>query len=300
MYDVIIIGGGPAGMSAGIYTSRARLKTLLIDNYSIDAQIVMANKIENFPGFHDGISGVELLEKLTSQAKNFGIEIVSGEVTDITKVGVEFDIKMEANSYKTLALIIATGGKPRMLGVPGENELKGSGVSYCAICDGVFFRDKKVIVVGGGNTAVGDAIFLTRFCTKVWVVHRRNELRASKILQERALSTDKIEFLMNSKILEIGGNQKVENVLIENVITKEKSIIDCDGVFVFIGHLPNTGFLKDILAEDEIGYIITDDEMKTSKEGIFACGDCRKKLLRQAITASSDGAIAAYSAEKYI
>ncbi|HAM39667.1 MAG: thioredoxin-disulfide reductase [Elusimicrobia bacterium RIFOXYC2_FULL_34_12] len=300
MYDVIIVGGGPAGLSAGIYTARAKLKTLLIDNYGIHGQIAMASLIENYPGFHEGINGLELLGKLKSQAKKFGIEEAFGEVTDIEHLDKGFKIITSENTYQTLSIIIATGGRPKMLNIPGEERLKGFGISYCATCDAALFRNKYVIVVGGGNTAIGDAIFITKFSEKVMVIHRRAELRASKILQEKAFANEKIEFLLNTNVLEIGGKDKVENILVENTLTKEKRKMDCDGVFVFIGYVPNTEMLKNTISLDELGYVIADEEMKTSQKGIFACGDCRKKLLKQVITASSDGAVAAYSAEKYV
>ncbi|MEW6556280.1 MAG: thioredoxin-disulfide reductase [Elusimicrobiota bacterium] len=316
LYDVIIIGGGPAGLTAGLYAARARLNTLLIDNYGIDSQVVSADIIENYPGFVDGIKGVELLQKLKLQSVKFGLQMLSDEVESVTETNQHFEIKTTTKSYSTCALIIATGGKPKQLGISGENELKGRGVSYCATCDGALFRNKTVAVVGGGDTAIEEALFLTKFADKVFVIHRRDKLRATKILQERALSNIKIAFVLNSKVVEIkgsgvGGIQKVESVVIENVQSAQKSSINCAGVFIFAGFTPNTEFLKkrereggeggDIAVQmDDFGYIITDAEMKTSNPAIFACGDCRAKPLRQVVTACSDGAIAAISCEKYI
>lgn len=299
MYDVIIIGGGPAGLTAGLYASRARLKTLLIDNYGINCQIITTDMIENFPGFPDGVKGTELLMKLKTQAEKFGLKTILAEVTAVSIAQQQIEIKTDGETYTSLSLIAATGSAPKTLNVPGETEFKGRGVSYCATCDAAFFKDKTVISVGGGDTALEEALFLTKFAKKVFVVHRRDKLRATKILQERALSNSKIEFLWNSKILKIEGNKSVESVTIETAPSTQKKI-NCDGVFIFIGYTPNTSFLKDAVKLDESGCIITDDEMKTGASGIFACGDCRKKLLKQVVTACGDGATAAFSAEKYI
>lgn len=300
MYDVIIIGGGPAGFTAGIYTARARLKSLLIDNYGIDGQAVTTDLIENFPGFSDGIRGIELLSKLKSQAGKFGLETVSVKAISVIHTPQQIEIKTDDKTYTAFSLIVATGAKPKLLGIPGENELKGRGVSYCATCDAALFKNKTVAVVGGGDTAIEESLFLTKFAEKVLIVHRRDKLRATKILQERARANKKIDFLWNSVVLEIGGKEKVENISVKNTQTESTDKINCDGVFIFAGYTPNTNFLQNTVKRDEAGYIITDEEMKTDKESIFAGGDCRKKLLRQVITACGDGAVAAVSAEKYI
>ena len=300
MYDIIIIGGGPAGLTAGIYTARARLKTLLIDNYGIDGQLLITDLVENFPGFSDGISGSDLLSKMRVQLAKFEGEVASDEVIAINKKGNCFEIKTAEKNYETASIIIATGGRPRALEVPGECELIGAGVSYCATCDAALFRNKIVFVAGGGDTAIEEALFLTKFAEKVFVVHRRDKLRATKILQERIFSNKKIEIIWSSVITKITGEKKVEGVEIKNVATKETKNIKCDGVFVFVGYNPNTSFLSNLVQLDEGGYIITDDTMKTNINGVFACGDCRKKMLRQVVTAASDGATAAISAEKYI
>ena len=303
MYDVIIIGGGPAGLTAGIYASRARLKSLLIDNYSIFGQAVATALIENYPGFPDGIGGVQLVLNFKSQAEKFGLEIISQEVTSINYTEKNMEVKTDGKTYAALSLIISTGAKPKQLGIPGEKEFIGMGVSYCATCDAALYKNKTVAVVGGGDTAIEEALFLTKFADKVLVIHRRDKLRATKILQERAFTSftnKKINFMWNSRLMEIKGAQKVESVLVENILTSEKTEITVDGVFMFVGYDPNTEYIKNILKLDENGYIITDDEMKTDRAGIFAAGDCRKKLLKQVITACSDGAIAAFSAEKYI
>lgn len=299
MYDVIIIGGGPAGLTAGLYASRAGLETLLIDNYGINCQMITTDMIENFPGFPDGVKGTELLQKLKTQAEKFGLKTVSAEVSSVSCTGQQIEIRTDAETYASLSLIAATGARPKTLNVPGETEFKGRGVSYCATCDAAFFKNKTVISVGGGDTAIEEALFLTKFAQKVFVVHRRDKLRATKILQDRALSNNKIEFLWNSKILKIEGSNKVETVTVETAPDTQKKV-NCDGVFIFVGYTPNTVFLKDVVKPDESGYIITDDEMKTGTNGVFACGDCRKKSLRQVVTACGDGATAAFSAEKYI
>lgn len=303
-YDVIIIGGGPSGLTAGIYTSRARLKTLLIESFSIPGQAVTADHIENYPGFPDGISGFELIEKFKKQAEKFGTEFIAGEVKDVkeykegSKAG--WKIEIEDKSYTALSVIIATGASPKKLNLPGEDKLKAKGVSYCATCDGALFKDKEVVVAGGGDTALEEALFLTRFVKKVTVIHRRDALRATKILQERAFSNKKIGFIWNSLISEILGDSKVRGVKLKNVKTGSTTDFPCDGVFIFVGYTPNTGFLKDLVQLDQDGYIITDDNCTTSKIGIFACGDCRKKLLRQVVTACGDGATAAFACQHYL
>ncbi|MDO8735194.1 MAG: thioredoxin-disulfide reductase [Elusimicrobiota bacterium] len=300
MYDVIIIGGGPAGLTAGIYVSRSRLTSLLIDNYAIFGQAVSAALIENYPGFSDGISGVQLVLNFKSQAEKFGLEIISQEVVSVNYTEKKIEVNTDGKTYSALSLIIATGAKPKQLDIPGEKEFIGRGVSYCATCDAALYKNKTVAVVGGGNTAIEEALFLTKFADKVFLLHRRDKLRATKILQERAVANKKINFLWNSRLAEIKGDKKVESVMVENILTSEKNKINVDGVFMFVGYHPNTEYLTNILKLDENGYTITDDEMKTDRAGIFAAGDCRKKLLKQVITACSDGAIAANSAEKYV
>lgn len=297
---MIIIGGGPAGLTAGIYGGRARLKSLLIDNYAILGQAVSAGIIENYPGFSDGISGVHLVNNLKVQAEKFGLEIILQEVISINYTEKKIEVNTDGKTYSALSLIIATGAKPRQLGIPGEKEFTGCGVSYCATCDAAFYKNKTVAVIGGGDTAIEEALFLTKFADNVLVVHRRGKLRATKILQERAVANKKINFLWNSRLAEIKGGKKVESVLVENILTSVKTEINIDGVFMFVGYNPNTGYIKNILKLDENGYVVTDDEMKTDRAGIFAAGDCRKKLLKQVVTACSDGATAAFSAEKYI
>ena len=303
-YDVIIIGGGPAGLTAAIYTSRARLKTLLLESFTVPGQAVITSDIENYPAFPEGINGFDIIDKMKKQAKKFGTEISAKDVKAIKEDRKNakgfFIMETEGESFASECVIVATGARPKKLGIPGENEFRGKGVSYCATCDGAFFKDKNIVVVGGGDTAIEESIFLTRFVRKITIIHRRDRLRATKILEERALVNKKIEFALNSEATEIAGTEKVESVRIRNVKTEKSSVIPCEGVFMFVGYEPNTSFVKGVVNLDQNGYIITDDNMKTSKEGIFAAGDVRKKLLRQVITACGDGAVAARSARMYI
>jgi len=304
IYDVIIIGGGPAGLTAGIYTSRARLSSLLIEKLGIGGQAAITDRIENYPGFIGGISGPELVHNMGEQAKSFGMRTVFGEVTNI-EVSDESTIKKifvndDPEPYQCLSLIIAAGHEQRKLGVPGEEEYTGKGVSYCATCDGAFFRDLSVAVVGGGDVALEEALFLTRFVKKAHVIHRRDRLRATKILQERALSNEKIEFVFDSVLDEISGQTTLDSVKVRNLKTGERKDLGVNGVFVFIGWIPSLSFLGDIVEKSEDGYVIVDKEMGTSREGIFACGDCCKKKLRQIVAACGDGATAAFSAQHYV
>ena len=303
-YDIVIIGGGPAGLTAGIYTSRARMKTLLLESVTTGSQAVITSEIENYPGFPDGISGFDIIDKFRKQAAKFGTEIKPKAVKSVSESEINgkkaWEVEFEGGEALSLAVIIASGAKPKKLDIPGEKKFTGRGVSYCAVCDGAFFKEKNVVVIGGGDTAVEDACFLTRFAKKVTVIHRRDRLRATKILQERAFANEKIEFSWNSTAVEILGDSKMSGVTVENVETKEKKEIPADGIFILIGYEPNTAFLKDVVKTDDIGYIISDNDMKTSKGGIFACGDSRKKLLRQVVTAAGEGATAAMSARLYV
>jgi len=299
-YDVVIIGGGPSGLTAGIYASRARLKTLLIESYSVACQAVTTDHIENYPGFPEGINGFELIGKFKKQAEKFGTEFIVGEVKDIKENKPVWQVETDDKSYTCRAVIIASGARPKILGIPGEDKFRGKGVSYCGTCDGVLFKNKEVVVAGGGDTALEEAIFLTRFAKKVTVIHRRNALRGTKILQERAFANKKIEFVWDAVISEILGETKVSAVKVKDVKTGAEKNLSCDGVFIFVGYAPNTVFLKDILPLDQSGYIIADDNCLTSKVGIFACGDCRKKLLRQVVTAAGDGATAAFACQHYL
>lgn len=300
-WDLLIIGGGPAGLASGLYASRSGLKTHLIEGSCIGGQAIKTDRIENYPGFPNAVKGTELVENMRKQSEGFGLyitefsKIVSLEVDDVFIVNMA-----NGNRIQTKALILSTGAEYRNLDVPGAEKLKGRGISYCATCDGPFFKDKNVLVVGGGNAAIEEAIYLTRFASKVYVAHRRNRLRADLVLQDRAFGETKIEILWNTVVHEILGSEKVEKVVIEDVETKRISEIDVSGVFVYIGTKPNTDLVKGIIDLDEQGYIMTDSQMMTSCKGIFAAGDCRHKRLRQIATAVGDGATAAVMAYDYI
>lgn len=301
IYDVIIIGGGPAGLTAGLYCGRARLKTLLLEKATTGGQAATTDEIENYPGFPEGIGGYELTEKMKQQAVQFGTELM--EIKPVETIEVEGDeriVKTEDEEFRARAIIIASGAEPGTLGVPGEAEFRGKGVSYCATCDGAFYRDKVVAVIGGGNSAVEEAIFLTKFASKVYIVHRRDELRADKIVQERALKNEKIEIVWDSHLKKILGENKVEEIVVEHKTTRERTEYKVDGVFFYIGTVPNTVFCEGVIELDEREFIITDDNLETSMRGIFACGDCRANLLKQVSVAVGEGALAAVEAEKYI
>ncbi|MFA6356421.1 MAG: thioredoxin-disulfide reductase [Candidatus Omnitrophota bacterium] len=299
-YDVVIIGGGPAGLTAGIYASRARLKTLLIEKMMPGGQILTSPLLENYPGFSKGVAGLSVIEEMVKQAERFGLEIKTGEVKKIEEKGDKKAVSSDTGAYDASAVIFAMGASYSKLAVPGEEKLNGRGVSYCATCDGPLYRNKEVAVVGGGDTAIEEALHLAKFCSKVHVIHRRNELRAAKILQERALAEKKINIIWDSIVTEILGTVKVEGVMTKNVKTSEQKIVPVSGVFLAVGFTPHTGIAKGLVATDDKGYIITDDDMAASRAGFFAAGDCRKKLLRQFVTACGDGATAAFAAQKYI
>ncbi|MDP2968665.1 MAG: thioredoxin-disulfide reductase [Deltaproteobacteria bacterium] len=300
LYDVIIIGGGPAGMTAGLYASRARLRTLLIENGLFGGQMTTTELIENYPGFPQGVSGEELSRLMEEQTKRFGMEAISDEVTEVSLEKDLKRVKTYEGEFFCRALIICTGTEYRKLGVPGEEKFKGRGISYCATCDGAFFRDSRIIVVGGGDSALTEALFLTKFVGELTIIHRRDALRATKIYQERALSNPKIKFLWNSVVQEIKGDSVVRSVVVKNVKSGEVKEVETEGAFLFIGLTPRTQFLKELVQMDESGYIVTNENCETSIKGIFAAGDCRKKLLRQISTSVGDGATAAFAAEKYL
>jgi len=299
-YDVIIIGGGPAGMTAGLYASRARLRTLLIENGLFGGQMTTTELIENYPGFPQGVSGEELSRLMEEQAKRFGMEAISDEVTEVSLEKDLKRVKTYEGEFFCRALIICTGTEYRKLGVPGEEKFKGRGISYCATCDGAFFRDSRIIVVGGGDSALTEALFLTKFVSELTIIHRRDALRATKIYQERALSNPKIKFMWNSVVQEIKGDSVVRSVVVKNVKSGEVKEVETEGAFLFIGLMPRTKFLKDLVQLDESGYIVTNENCETSIKGIFTAGDCRKKLLRQISTSVGDGATAGFAAEKYL
>ncbi|AAM25372.1 MAG: Thioredoxin reductase [Caldanaerobacter subterraneus] len=300
MYDLIILGGGPAGLTAGLYAARSRLKTVLIEKTYLGGQIVNTYQLENYPGYEE-ITGADLVAKMEAQVRKHGLEIVLEDVESLDITGEIKRVKTANNKvYEAKAIILAMGATPRKLGVPNEDRFIGAGISFCATCDGAFYRDAVVAVIGGGNTAVEDALYLTKFAKKVYIIHRRDQLRATKIEQEKAFANEKIEFIWNTVVVDVEGEYGVERIRLKNVKTGEESTLNVDGVFVAIGYDPNTELVKGIVELDEYGYIITDDDMKTNIPGVFAAGDIRHKLLRQVITAAGDGATAAYAAEKYI
>jgi len=300
IYEVVIIGGGPGGLTAGLYTSRARLSTLLIESALFGGQMTTTELIENYPGFPQGVSGDELSRLMEEHAKRFGMETVTQEVV---KVSLEGDMKVVQtyeSTYRCEALIVSTGTEYRKLGVPGEKEFAGKGVSYCATCDGAFFRDSQIVVVGGGDSALTEALFLTKFVKELTIIHRRDALRGTKIYQERALANPKIKFLWNSIVQEIKGDSILRSIIVKNIKTGEIKEVETEGAFLFVGLVPRTQFLKGVVQMDEGGYILTDEHCETSAKGIFAVGDCRRKLLRQIATAVGDGATAAFAAEKFL
>ncbi|WP_202708361.1 thioredoxin-disulfide reductase [Sporosalibacterium faouarense] len=305
IYDVVIIGSGPAGLAAGLYAARANMKTLILEKEKAGGQIVTTEEVANYPGSIEDATGPSLVARMVEQAEGFGAEKVLDEVKEINLQDKIKVIKGEKAEYQAKAVIIATGAKPRLLGAPGEKKLTGKGVSYCATCDGAFFEDLEVYVIGGGDSAVEEAMFLTKFARKVTIVHRRDTLRAAKSIQEKAFKNDKIDFIWNSEIKELRGDGILESMTLKNRETGEETEIVADeedgtfGVFVFVGYLPQTSLFEEMV-DMERGYIKTDDNMKTNIDGVFAAGDCRVKSLRQVVTATADGAIAAVQAEKYI
>ncbi len=300
IYDVAIIGAGPAGLSAGLYAARAKLSTVIVEKMFPGGQAAITYRIENYPGFAEGVGGADLADAIKTQAESFGAEFLNGDVEKIEKKDDKFIIYMKGESLEAKSVILATGAQPREMGVKGEKEFTGRGVSYCATCDGAFYSNKPIVIVGGGDTAIEEALYLTRFASSIYVIHRRDELRATKILQERAFNNDKIKFIWDSVLHEIEGKDTVEEVVVKNVKTGKLSSVSVDGVFIAIGYTPNTDFVKDLVQLDEQGYIVTDEHMKTQVPGLFAAGDIRKKSLRQVVTAVADGAIAAVEAGKFI
>lgn len=300
MYDVIIIGGGPAGLTAGLYNARARLNVLLLERLAPGGQVLTTDWVENYPGFPDGISGFELMDRMKTQAEKFGLKIQSDEVSKLELSDNRKAVLTPGGSLETKAIILCCGATWKRLGVEGEDHLMGKGVSFCATCDGPFYRNQEVAVIGGGDTAVEEAIFLTRFVSKIYLVHRRDKLRATRVLQERAMSQEKIEFIWNSIPMKILGEKGVEAIELRNVKTQAVVRKDVQGVFVFIGTLPNTDLVKGLIRLDENGFVVTDDNMQTSVPGVFAAGDIRSKLFRQISTAVGEGAAASYAVEKYL
>jgi len=300
MHDVVIIGGGPAGFTAALYSSRGMLDTFLIERLIPGGQMATTYMMENYPGFEEPISGPDLALRMEGQARKFGTKVVHDDVIELKLEGKVKTIRTSKTTCESKVVILCMGASPRELGLPKEREFRGAGVSFCATCDGAFYKNKTVAVIGGGDTAAEDAIFLTRFCSIVFLIHRRNSLRAAKLLQEEVMNNPKIEIIWDTVVEEILGSFGVEGIRIRNLKTNDISHLKLDGIFVAIGTVPNTELVKGVVDLDENGYIITDENMATNIPGVFAAGDIRHKTLRQVITAASDGAIAAYMAERYI
>jgi thioredoxin reductase (NADPH) len=300
--NVIIIGSGPAGLTAALYSARANLQPLLIEGIEAGGQLMLTTMVENFPGYRDGIMGPDLMAEMRAQAERFGTEIVQGNVTSVDLGSQPMVVKTSDHEYQSKTIIIATGASARLLGLPSERALMGHGVSTCATCDGYFFRSQEIAVVGGGDSAMEEAIFLTRFASKVTVVHRRSTLRASKIMQDKARANDRIAWQLDSEVEEIrdGGKGEVTSMVVRNSKTSERTEIPVSGVFVAIGHTPNTSLFQGQLELDRNGYVITHDGAKTNVPGVFACGDVQDHIYRQAITAAGTGCMAALDAEHYI
>lgn len=300
-YDLVIIGGGPAGLTASIYAARARLNTLVLEKSATGGQILVTDWIENYPGFPEGLSGADLVMKMADQAKRFGVEIETNQVVSLEVAEPLKKLVLDDRTVTCKAVIIASGASPKKLGVPGEDEFYGRGISTCATCDAPFFRNSVVAAVGGGDTAVQESIFLTRFVDKVYLIHRRDQLRATRILQERALENPKIEIVWDSVVTSINGSDAgVESVSVRNVKTDETMDLAVEGCFMWVGIVPNTSFLKDTVKMNRGGFVVVNDKMETSVPGIFAAGDVRNTPLRQVATAVGDSAIAASEAANYI
>jgi thioredoxin reductase (NADPH) len=304
MYELVIIGAGPAGLTAALYAGRFRINAIVLEKLSVGGQILLSSVIENYPGFPGGISTEELIDKFKAQVDEVGIKIKTEEVLEVLpsfKLEAPlYNIRTDNNSYEAKSLIIAAGANPKKLGIEGEDRFIGRGVSYCGTCDGPLFKDKDIIVVGGGDRAIEEAIFLAGYAKKVNLIHRRQAFRASKILEEKAKQNPRINFVLDTVLEKICGKDKVEEVIVKNVKTGSETVIHCQGVFIFVGIIPETAFLKNLIKLDEAGFIITDQNLKTSCEGVFACGDCRRKDLYQVVTACGEGAVAADSAYKYL
>ena len=299
-FDVVIIGAGPSGYTAGIYCSRAGYDTLILSGILPGGQLVNTTEVENYPGFEKAIMGPDLMIEMRRQTERMGTTIVDDECVNVDFRNNPFKILTGSEEYEGRAVIIATGANPRKLGLKGEQTFAGKGVSYCATCDGPFFRNLELVVVGGGDSAIEEATFLTKFATKIHLVHRRSELRASKIMQERAFSNEKIKFLWESEVVDIKGDQKMQQAVIKNIKTNEETVLDVGGLFVAIGHVPNTRLFKNQIDMDDEGYIILKNKTRTNIEGVFAAGDVHDRSYRQAVTAAGFGCMAAIDVDKYL
>ncbi len=299
-WDLIIVGAGPAGLAAGIYAARAKMEAFIVERFVPGGQIMLSDWVENYPGFPDGISGMELMDRMRRHAENMGMKIVQGEAKGLEEYRDKKVLYVDSDWYETRTIIIATGTHPKNLGVPGEEKLTGKGVSYCATCDGPFYKGQTVAVVGGGDTAVQEALFLTKFASKVYLIHRRDKLRAAPILQERLFQNPKIEVIWDTVVVEILGDSVVEGVRLKNVKNNTEKVLKVSGVFVFIGVRPNSAFVRDVVDLDFSGFIITNENLETNIPGVYAAGDVRRKALRQVVTACSDGATAVFQAQNYI
>ena len=297
---VTIIGTGPAGLTAAIYTARAGLDPLVISGPMLGGQPSITAEVENFPGWPEGTTGPELIGRIQKQAERFGARIQFGEVTEVDFHVHPFVVKTFEETLTAQSVIVASGASARRLGVPGEMELIGSGVSYCGTCDGFFFKERDIVVVGGGDSALEEAIFLTRFARRVRVIHRRDVFRAGPILVDRARKNEKIEFLLNKQVVSIDGDRLVESVTLKDVVTGEQSVLPTEGVFVFVGHIPNTRVFEGQLALDEGGYVVVDRRQHTSVEGVFAAGEVADPIFRQSVTSAGEGAKAAIESDKYL
>jgi thioredoxin reductase (NADPH) len=300
--NVVIIGSGPAGLTAALYGARANLQPLVIEGLEAGGQLMITTMVENYPGYRDGVLGPDLMADMRAQAEKFGTEIVQGHVTAVDLSTRPFTIRTDETVFTASAVIVATGASARLLGLPSERSLMGRGVSTCATCDGYFFRGQEIAVVGGGDSAMEEAVFLTKFATKVTVVHRRETLRASKIMQDKARANPKVAWLLNHEVQEIRdtGKREVTAMVVRHAVTGEKTEVPVSGVFVAIGHTPNTALFKGQLAMDADGYLVTHEGAKTNVEGVFACGDVQDRVYRQAITAAGSGCMAALDAEHYL
>ena len=300
IYDMIVIGGGPGGYTAALYAARAGLSTLVLEKLSAGGQMALTSQVDNYPGFADGVDGFELGQQMQAGAERFGAKTELAEVLSLELYGAVKTVHTTEGIFYSKTVVLSTGANPRLLGVPKEKELTGKGVNYCAHCDGMFYRGKSVVVVGGGNTAAADALHLSRLCKKVYLVHRRDSLRATKIYHKPLMEAENVEFLWNSTVTQLHSGEKLTGIRIQNLVTGEETDVECDGIFVSIGRSPATELVRGQLELDEGGYVSADDSTRTSLPGVFAVGDVRTKALRQIITAAADGAMAAHFADEYL